>query len=698
MTERLNFNGIVQGIGFRPAAQRIALELNVNGYVKNSGGNVELVINGNKQALDEFVQRLIAMFEIVNYTRDTVKEPELNNIKGFKIVHSEKDSKTPFITPDLATCQDCEKELKDKNNRRYKHPFISCVNCGPRYTVINSLPYDRENITMSKFELCGECNKEYTTPDDRRCHAQTIACNNCGPETNMTIDEAVEILKNGEVLAIKDIGGYHLACRADDEKAVSKIRKIKRREKKPFAVMFSDIDEIKKYCNVNDKEEELLLSSARPIVLLEKKIDFPYNVCQNSDFTGAFLPCNPIQIMILEKISPLVMTSANISSEPIIIDDEEIKKLGVKVLSHNREILTPLDDSVLFVNGGRVQFIRRARGYVPLAIEIDKNAKIDTLCMGGDLKAAFGYHRGNYVFLSQYFGDLEDETVFNAYKENIRRFGDLHGFKPKKIAADMHPAYYSSRVFKNNVLIQHHKAHAASVIAEHRLKGDVLGFAFDATGYGEDGAIWGSEVFLFRGNKIKRLNHLEYTKFLAGDEISKNADLALACYLGGNELIDKALKNNINTVFTSSMGRLFDAVCALLDICHYNDYEGECAEVLESAARKAEKAYPLTLSLNPKEILNEIKENMQNASKEELALGFHLMISNLICSLCEKYRKEYGVNQVVLSGGVFNNRILTSHTFSQLEENGFKVYINERVPAGDGGIALGQAYLTAMEE
>lgn len=695
MTESLFFNGIVQGIGFRPAAQRIAIELGVKGRVKNSGGNVELIISGKKQALDEFVRRLVAMFEIKNFSRNMIEEQAFDD---FKIVHSVKDDNTPFITPDIATCISCEKELKDKNNRRYNHPFISCVDCGPRYTIINTLPYDRENTVMGEFELCNECEKEYTTPYDRRCHAQTIACNVCGPKTNISIDQGADILKNGEVLAIKDIGGYHLACRADCEDAVNEIRRIKGREKKPFAVMFSNIEEIKEYCCVNEKEEEILLSSARPIVLLKKKREFPYSVCQDSDYTGAFLPCNPIQIMLLDKVSPLVMTSANISSQPIITDDEEIKKLGVKTLSHNRKILTPLDDSVLFVNNERVQFIRRARGYVPLAIEIDNKAKQDTLCMGGDLKSVFAFHRDKYVFLSQYFGDLDDRSTLDAYKSNIKRFGSLHGFKTDKIVADAHPNYYSSNIYKNDLLVQHHKAHVASVIAEHRLKGKVLGFAFDGTGYGDDGAVWGSEIFLFEGCETQRLSHLEYTKMIAGNEISKNADLALSCYTGGNELIDKAIQNDINTVLSSSMGRLFDAVCALLDIKHYNDYEGECAQALEATARKAEKPFTIKPSLNPKEILNDVKSAMGTAEKEEIALGFHLMICSLICELSEKYRKKFNVDQIALSGGVFNNRIITSNTFALLEEKGFKVYINEKVPCGDGGIALGQAYLASMEE
>lgn len=691
MTKVLTFSGIVQGIGFRPTALRIANALDVKGQVKNLGGNVELIITGDNKALDEFVRRLAVLFDIKNY-----ESKEIHDIifDDFKIVHSDFDKNTPFLTPDLATCRECEKELKDENNRRYKHPFISCINCGPRYTIMNTLPYDRENITMSPFELCDKCKKEYINADDRRCHAQTIACKECGPELSMPIDDAAKLLNSGEVIAIKDIGGYHLACRTDKPAAVKKIRILKGREAKPFAVMFSSIEDIEKYCKINEKEKELLLSPARPIVLLEKIRDFDYSICGDSDYIGAFLPCNPVQIMLLDEASPLVMTSANISGEPIIIDDNEIKKFGVPVLSHNRKILTPLDDSVLAVNNEKAQFIRRARGYVPLAIDIGKKAKCDTLLMGGDLKAVFGFHRDNYVFLSQYFGDLEDSAVSDCYKDNIKRFAALHGFGIDRVVCDKHPAYYSANIYNADIKVQHHKTHIASVIAEHKLKGKVLGFAFDGTGYGDDGAIWGSEVFLFNGKGFERKAHLDYTKMLGSDEISKNADLALACYLGGNPIIDKAIDNTINTVNSSSMGRLFDAVASLLDIKHYNSYEGECAIALESCAKKAVSAFKLTPSLNPKEILEQIKKTKNEASAESIALGFHLMLSELILNIANEYKTE----QIALSGGVFNNRLLLENTTRLLEQNGYKVYTNELVPCGDGCLALGQAYIASLEE
>lgn len=633
--------------------------------------------------MDAFVRRLVAMFEIESYTKEITEEAQYTE---FRIVHSSNDKDIPFITPDLATCADCEQELKNENNRRYHHSFISCVNCGPRYTIINSLPYDRERITMSRFELCSECRSEYISPADRRCHAQTIACRNCGPETNITIDEAVKILEQDKILAVKDIGGYHLVCTCKTSTAL-RLREIKGREEKPFAVIFSSLDEIREYCKISKKEEKLLTSSARPIVLLEKIKDMPNGICDSSDYIGAFLPCNPIQIMLLDRISPLIMTSANLSGEPIIIDDNEINKFGVDILSHNRDILTPLDDSVVQINTGRTQIIRRARGYVPLAIDIGIRTDKKVLCMGGDLKSSFCIVNSNYAYPSQYFGDLENEDCFKAYKENINRFCAIHSFKPETIVSDKHPLYHSNSIYNSDIKIQHHLAHAYSVVAEHHLRGDTLSFVFDGTGYGDDGAIWGSEVFLNQ----KRVEHLEYVKMPASDEISKNADLALACYDGSNELINKAIENNINTVHSSSMGRLFDAVSAALDIRHYNSYEGECAIALESAARRAKKGFYIKPTLNPKSIIEAVRT--APAPKEEVALGFHLMLSELILNISEKYN----IKQITLSGGCFVNRILLSNTIALLESNGYNVYVNEQVSPGDNGICLGQAYLSCLE-
>ncbi len=690
MTKRFLFSGIVQGLGFRPTAQRLALEKGLTGRIKNTGGGTELILCGEKQALDETVGCLASIFDIKSFSEEITDE----SYDDFRITHSKNDSALPFITPDLATCEECEKELFDKNNRRYRHPFISCINCGVRYSVIRRLPYDRENITMDAFNLCGKCEKEYTSVQDRRCHAQTIACNDCGPRLNMPIEKACEILKSGGVLALKNTGGYHLACRADCREAVLEIRSIKGREKKPFAVMFRNLEQIGEYCKISDTEKELLLSPARPIVLLEKLRDFDESVCGRSEYIGAFLPSDPVQLLILNDVSPLIMTSANISGEPIITDDDEIRKFGVPVLSHDREILTPLDDSVVFVSSGRLRFIRRARGYVPLAIKIDKKAKCDTLLTGGDLKSSFAYHSGEYVFLSQHFGDLEDEKAFKAYRDNIRRFANLHSFKTERVCTDAHPNYISANFLKADKKIYHHEAHCASVIAEHSLKGEVLCFAFDGTGYGEDGNIWGSEVFIYDGKSFDRIRHLDYVTMPASDEISRDCRLALSVYTGGNKIIDSAVKAGVNTVKSSSMGRLFDAVAGLLGVCAYNSFEGEGAQLLEAFAKRAQGAFEFELSWSPKDIIRQAQKATESHGKNEIALGFHLLIADLIINTA----REKNIRQVALSGGTFLNRIITERVISVLEAEGFEVYTNELVPCGDGGLALGQAYIAATED
>lgn len=689
MTKQFLFSGIVQGIGFRPAALRLAKAIEITGTVCNSGGSVTLVASGSEEALEQYIDRLTDLFSITAFEAKVLPE---QSFAAFTIIQSKQDDQLPFLTPDLATCPDCERELKTKKNRRYGHPFISCVNCGPRYTIQERTPYDRENTAMGRFALCPDCQQEYQDPADRRCHAQTIACNACGPTITWSIEECAAELRRGGVASVKGIGGYHLCAHAHCADAVKKIRQLKGRETKPFAVMFSSLEEIRHYCRVSDSEAALLCSPARPIVLLKKEKDFAPEICGQSTYIGAFLPCNPIQILLLEQISPLVMTSANRTGAPIITDDAEMQAWGVPVLAHNRRILTPLDDSVVHIVDGKCCFIRRARGYVPLAVPIGKTAKQTSLCMGGDLKSVFAFHSQGYVFLSQPFGDLADTACLDAYRQNIKRFAALHGFDPKKIVADKHPAYYSARIYQPDRTVQHHRAHSAAVIAEHQLQGSVLCFAFDGTGWGDDGAIWGSEVFEFDGQTFSRFEHLDYIQMPASDEVAKDADLCLSCYLGSNPLIEKAKKEKINIISSASMGRLFDAVAALLDICHQNSYEGECAEKLEAAAEKSLKPCRFTPTLSPTQIIREIQNT--NAPVCDKALGFHLMLARLILQIA----RRHAIRQIVLSGGVFNNKILTENTLKLLRENGFCPYINEKVPAGDGGIALGQAYIAALEE
>lgn len=829
MTIKITVYGIVQGVGFRPFILRLANKLNITGFVKNLGSHVEIMAQAEKQALDEFVRRLEfnseknkGVSEISSYVYAEAKNQSLpegcvilslhtemietsEKYDSFYIIESDFTRQTlPVISPDISTCSKCEKELFDKQNRRYLHPFISCVSCGPRFSIIDELPYDRPRVTMGDFVMCDECAEEYRKMSDRRCHAQTIACKDCGPmlkfvcrddrtasvkpvescfrhnnyiggssvnaaNSNIAEDYVIDLklgftdeladlgealyravlaINEGKIVAIKDIGGYHFACRADMGDTVKKLRELKQREKKPFAVMFPSVKAICNNARVNDKEKELLTSEARPIVLLRRTSDegIAPSVCADSIDIGAFLPCNPVQIMLMKYCGPLVMTSGNISGEPIIIEDNDMIKLYEKhdelfgVLSHNRIILTPLDDSVLRVIDGKVQFLRRARGYVPLPLlwnDSNKSADNKILALGGDLKAAFCIADSKMAVMSQYFGDLEDYDAYGAWQSAIERMYGLYNVEEFVCACDLHPKYFSTSKAKELsvsgtnlqyntsadiqgcqkiIQVQHHHAHIASVMAEHNLKGKVLGISFDGTGYGTDGKVWGGEVLLCENADFERKYHLEYVKLCGGNEAPKNAELVMCCYLKSAgisldtslyTMAEAALSNNINTFETSSMGRLFDAVSAFLGICGCNEYEGQCAILLEQAAISALKSgaapYKLTLPLEDgvfkvTELISQIYNAvLEGADRGSVALGFHAAIAEVVEKAAVSVRENHNdCNKAALSGGVFANRLLLSMCRARLDEAGFKVYVNEAVPNNDGGIALGQAYVAAL--
>ena len=839
MIRKYTILGLVQGIGYRPFVARIAEELNIAGWVRNTGGIVTVLASGSEESLDELYRRLSCDVPTGGFVSSIqVEEVEVVSIEeaGFRILESNQDEKTnlPLIPADIATCPECEKELLDRNNRRFRHPFISCTICGPRYSIIEKLPYDRDTITMSDFGMCEKCKTEYTAKDDRRRHAQTIACPECGPtlvftgiaayqqnkeendfagnlanefvhrkftsnnsdkvtageitENNVqnsnedALGKAVKTLKNGGILAIKDIGGYHLACNPFDEEAVAALRRLKHREEKAFAVMFENIEQLRKYCIVNDKEEAELLSPARPIVLVRRKSissweesatvrdkkktisktdlsnteetkNIADNVCLTSPDIGAMLPCNPVQIMLIKECGPLIMTSGNASGDVLETEDLNMKMwlekraasqemAGVKLamLSHNRRILRPMDDSVMKIVRGRTQFIRRGRGHVPNPISIEAAGEV--FAAGGDLKSSFCYVKNGLAYVSQYLGDLESVSCQKFYKNEMQAMKTIFGFKPNSLVADMHPGYFSRTAAANKAsenslpisYVQHHKAHVASVIAEHKLDGPVLGFAFDGTGYGDDGTIWGSEVFRWDGNgRMERVAHLKPMKLIGGDEGAKNCDTILVGMLHNygieipewikkrinSELICAAIDNEINVVTSTSMGRLFDAVSALLDICHYNSYEGQAPIELENIAAKSyEKASDLDSNYSGlitedgdvskllKYIANTISNGARTADdkttdnkfskditldtlKSQLAHLFINAVSGYVYTICK--REE--INQIVLSGGTFLNRILLEKTIDKLEGEGFKVYTPELLPPGDGGICLGQAYL-----
>lgn len=769
-TYRLLVSGLVQGIGFRPFTAELAESLGLNGKVKNLGGMVEFILAGEEEQIEEFICSLRNAEKIQTLSGCRIDEWKLEQMdvpfmeKGFFIEESGTGQEIRrFLPTDLAVCDRCIAEMQDKKNRRYRYPFISCTSCGPRFSIQKKVPYDRETITMDDFPMCEFCRQEYEEKGNIRRHAQTIACKNCGPKLNyiekdflqiseeqQAISQVVQALKNDKTGAIKDIGGYHFVCSPFSSRAAGSLREFKHRDKKPFAVMFLDLSEVRKYCEVSEKEAAILSSAARPIVLLKKREEpeakeFVSEICGESDRIGAILPCNPLQILILEQTGPLVMTSGNRGGEPMIISEEVMQQYIGKgidfMLTHDREILTPLDDSIYQVVDAKVQIIRRARGLVPEPIVLKRCLTEDVFAAGGDLKAVFGLGRENLVYLSQHFGDLEDVSCMESRQKAKTRMMDLFEIYPKRSIGDLHPLYVSGKGTEDKV--QHHHAHIASVIAEHGLEGKVLGIACDGTGYGTDGTIWGSEFLLCEEENVKRMGHFSPVKLLGGDVSAKDADMTLYSYMfegcargyetqkffekyhkSGETEIKKqrlclqkmAWEQNINTVYSSSMGRLFDAAAALLDICHFNSYEGECAILLEQAAHRG-KTYLRENGKQPDvdkiiKVVYEKKEERhqldgvrflmdlyalkKSYSKEVLAYLFHHGIAAGMAGAAERICEQEEVTQIALSGGTFYNRILLHEMVSLLEEKQKNVYWNEKVPCGDGGIALGQMYLATF--
>lgn len=733
ITKRIRLWGIVQGVGFRPFVAKIADRMEMRGEVLNIGGLVEIAVTDMPEKIDAFIKAIEeekpVPAEIVHIK---ITDEEYREFSTFTILNSDDgDDEAAMIPADLAVCPHCLEELYEEGNQRYQHPFISCMVCGPRYTIIDRIPYDRHNTTMIDFPMCGFCEDEYTELTDRRYHAQTISCHDCGPQlelvlngpadpgmqtqisgTEEVLDRAGQMLKTGHVLAFKSMGGYNLICDPFNDEAVAKLRQIKKREQKPFAVMFRSIENVREFCYTTEAEEKLLASSARPILLLEHKPSDSAEIGK-SRFIGSFLPSMGAQYMLLDRISPLIVTSANLSSMPIIKDDEKMAELMEKeplisgVISNERRIQVRVDDSVARVIDGQPQMIRRSKGYAPVPLYVGTKEKGQILATGSQLKNSFALTKGPFVYVSQFFGDMDSLENQAVYEENTERMAELFRIKPEQVVCDMHPLYYTTEFAQKTGLpvlqVQHHHAHVASVMAEHDLQGKVIGVSFDGTGYGTDGAIWGGEFLLCDGGHFERKDHLRYVKMLGGDSSMKEGWKSAVSYLhawenGYNEegegialdisdivdfamnrkdrcwqgetLARAALKAGINTITSSSMGRLFDGVAALLGIKDHNDYEGQCAIMLEDAA-----AFP------------------EKSEANRLALEFHHRVAHMILDTCLKIRKDTGADQVALTGGVFQNKILMEESLALLRENGFKPYYNISVSPNDGGIALGQAYV-----
>ncbi len=743
----LRITGSVQGVGFRPFVYRIAHQMDIKGQVNNTDQGVHMIIQATPTILDQFTRLLYqAPPPILVHTIEENKLP-LHEFDNFEIKFSENgNTKNAWILPDLATCPDCLNELEDESNRRYQYPFINCTHCGPRYSIITSLPYDRKNTTMASFTMCPDCQEEYDNPNDRRFHAQPNACPTCGPQIGLynkheqeiagpesAIKGCVSLLKEGKIIAVKGIGGFQLLADAGNEKTINRLRKRKQREAKPFAVMFPNLSSIQAYCRISDKEKAALLSAQSPIVLLFK-IQDPYkelapSVAPDNPYLGAMLPYSPLHHLLMKEMnSPVICTSGNISEEPICIDNEEaflrLKNIADAFLLHNRPIARHVDDSVVKTIASDLTILRRARGYAPLPIT-GKTHYNSILAVGGHLKNTISISQGNTLFTSQHIGDLETEAAFNAFSTSIKDLANMYEITPELIIHDKHPDYLSSQYAEKSGItrlkVQHHAAHIYSCMAEHNITPPVLGFAWDGTGYGDDETIWGGEAILINQNSYERFAHFLPFALPGGDLAVKEPFRTLIGLLHtlyksdrdkileilptahsnkkNNQLLLDMLDKNINCPMTSSVGRLFDAISSLLDLEHVNQYEGHAAISLEYKAWPIDDFYErYSLDINKVNdtyifdwrpmILEIIKDKSNHVSVEIIAAKVHISLSKAITKIADLA----GIKQIVISGGTFQNRYLTDRVHLLLVEKGYHLYMNRQIPPNDGGISTGQIY------
>ena len=740
MLQNIKIFGIVQGVGFRPFISRIADDFFIFGTVANKGSYVEIFAQGTLENLEKFVRAISekapprsAILKV-----DVTEIFSEKNFTRFEIIESEHEAGDIFVSPDIAICENCSKELFDKNDKRYLHPFINCTACGPRLTILENMPYDRERTSMKVFPKCESCAAEYFNKDSRRFDAQPICCNNCGPEVYIlngtkrgaaAIRKVRKILLEGGIAAIKGIGGFHLACDAKNFSAVQKLRESKFRPNKPFAVMFKNLDAVKAECILTDSEKIFLDSPQKPIVLLPKKNNctIAENVAPHINKIGAMLPYTPLHLLIFDypdeiKNFPaaLVMTSGNPSGVPITIDDADAaKNLECNViLSNNRKILMRADDSVLDFINNEPSMIRRSRGYAPLPIFVDKK-NIPALAIGGELKNTFCLAKNNLLYPSPYIGDVGDLRTVEILKSSIRRMIDLLEIRPKVVACDLHPRYHTSQVAAEIsekfqiplVKVQHHYAHILSCLAENNFGGEVIGVAFDGTGYGADGTIWGGEIFICDTKNFRRVGHVAKFKQAGGDKSArecwrsavamlKDFSLAKELNLTAERNIDAQifmLEKNLNCVDSTSCGRIFDAVSAILGICKVSSYEGEAAMKLQSAAETSTKNFDgvfevgKNLILPTDKLFEEIlSRRLEGFNVADLAKFFHVQLAEMVAQACEKIFLQTKIKTVALSGGCFQNSLLTSLTTEKLKLRGLKILRHKLIPPNDGGICLGQ--------
>jgi len=746
----VEIEGIVQGVGFRPFIYRLANAHQLDGEVCNTSRGVSIHIAGTGSEVEAFCGEITEKSPpLAQISNIRVASAPFVHWRGFAIADSHvQSSRDTLISPDIAICQDCLAELFDSDNRRFGYPFINCTNCGPRYSIIEDVPYDRPYTSMKGFTMCRQCHAEYNNPENRRFHAQPNACPICGPQValydhrgdRILADDAVKrtiyLLRQGFIMAIKGLGGFHLACDAQCHEAVLRLRRRKHREEKPLAMMSYDINKIRSYAFVGHGARQVLESARRPIVLLKKK--FPNTISEavapQNKYFGVMLPYTPLHYLLLhDDFTALVMTSANLSDEPIIKDNGaafmHLSSVADYFLIHDRRIYQRSDDSVVAYTAGSERIIRRSRGYVPAPVFLDKNVGRVLAC-GGELKNTICLTKSNRAFLSQHIGDLKNMGSYAFFRSTIDHLKRILDIDPDIIAHDLHPDYLSTQYARENeqnrlVGVQHHHAHIASCMAEHQLRGPVIGLALDGTGYGTDGHIWGGEVLITEMSGFQRAGHLEYMPMPGGAAaITEPWRMAIAFLVhtfGENSFMNLNLpvlqdvddthiqtmaaliSKRLNAPLTSSVGRLFDGVVAILGLSYRISYEGQAAITLEmKASDNVDGIYdygwkptePVQVQIKP--IIRGIVGDMQNGvAIQVISRKFHNTLIHLFADLCVDIGRRHGLNRVVLSGGVFQNSILLCGMIAALEKQGFEVFSHRLVPCNDGGISLGQAVVAA---
>ncbi|MEO6964422.1 MAG: carbamoyltransferase HypF [Acidobacteriaceae bacterium] len=757
--KHIQVRGIVQGVGFRPFVYNLAVSLDLAGYVFNSSAGVTIEIEGREPAVHRFVEALRSdPPQLAEVTDIEVSSIDVRGDSTFSILHSRQEAgEFVLISPDAGTCDACWRDFGDSRNRRYGYPFTNCTHCGPRYTIIQDIPYDRATTTMSKFKMCSACATEYQDPADRRFHAQPNACADCGPSLALVprgssladckfqepkslpiLHEVRRLLHQGKILAVKGLGGFLLACDASNEAAVMELRRRKHRPAKPFALMVRDVEAVRKLCDVSNADEAALLRLRRPIVVLPRRADkeLASGIAPGINTVGVMLPYTPLHYLLFSdspdttsEFPALVMTSGNLSEEPIVISNAEalaqLDGIADWFLLHNRDIAMRVDDSVVRTFDGRERVLRRSRGFVPQAIDL-KTPMEEVLAFGGELKNTFCLTKGRYAILSQHIGDMENYETTRFFEETLSKAKHLFKVEPHAVAYDLHPNYTSSRMalsspIEQKIGVQHHHAHVASCMAENHLRGKVIGVAFDGTGYGADGRIWGGEFLVADFAGFERRAHLRNVLLAGGDAtvrqpwrmarsylrdtFGEQVPTGLDCFRGVTEkqleIVDRMLASRFHTIETSSCGRLFDAVAALIGLGKAVTFEGQAAIALENATEIGiERRYDFEV-VGDKGAILDFRPMIAEIVKD-LALGktaakisscFHNTLVEAVVEMCCRIQRSDGLNRVCLSGGTFQNLYLLDRTVAELRCRGFGVFLHATVPCNDGGIALGQAVI-----